>query len=278
MVKFLLTLDEDLLTQAGESTSKNISRRFLLQLLFSSLGLTLAVSPQVSSSIEQHGSVVSEDLIKVFENTMSPNWELYHTGGAARVVHGLDMWIKEMTNLSRLAQGTGWHKSTLVLLTMGYQLQSCVLRDMMNYAQATVAYQKAFHVAQELDDVELMASALARQGVTLIQQERPKEAIIYLSGALDIINAHHAPLLKGHIFQALSEAYAKNQQSQESWYHIGQAETYLGKQEHTQERSLIRGVTQASLSAQKGVNAVLLQECGQAITLMMKASPPMTLH
>jgi tetratricopeptide (TPR) repeat protein len=151
---------------------------------------------------------------------------------------------------------------------MGYQLQSCVLRDMMNCAQATVAYQKAFHVAQELDDVELMASALARQGVTLIQQERPKEAIIYLSGALDIINAHHAPLLKGHIFQALSEAYAKNQQSQESWYHIGQAETYLGKQEHTQERSLIRGVTQASLSAQKGVNAVLLQEYGQAIRLI----------
>src|SRR5205823_5379859 len=120
----------------------------------------------------------------------------------------------------------------------------------------------------ELDDVELMAAALARQGVTLIQQERPKEAVTYLSGALDITTTHNAPLLKGHILQALSEAYAKDQRSQESWSHIGQAETYLGKKEHPQERSLIRGVTQASLAAQKGVNAVLLQEYGQAIRLI----------
>jgi hypothetical protein len=99
---------------------------------------------------------------------MMTNWELYHTGGTVRVVDGLDIWIKELTNVARLAQGTVWYQRTLALLTMGYQLQCCVLRDMMNYVQSTIAYQKAFHVAQELDDVELMAAALARQGVTKI--------------------------------------------------------------------------------------------------------------
>lgn len=74
----------------------------------------------------------------------------------------------------------------------------------MNYAQPNMAHQRAFHVAQELEDAELMASALARQGVILIQQERPKEAIIYLSGTLDLVETQHVPFLKGHTLQALA--------------------------------------------------------------------------
>src|SRR5207245_1827210 len=59
-----------------------------------------------------------------------------------------------------------------------------------------------------------------------------------------------------------------DQQVQESLYSIGQAETYLEKKEHAQEKSLIRGVTKASISAQKGVNAVLLHKYEQAIRLI----------
>ena len=210
--------------------------------------------------------------MKLFENNMTAHWELYHTGGAARVVSGLDAWIKEIARLTRLAEGTNWHTRTLVLLTMSYQLQSCVLRDMMNYTKSHIAYQRAFHIAQELDDPELMSSALARQGVTLIQQERPKEAIIYLSGALDIIDAHSYPLLRGHTFQALAEAYAMAQQPQESWESIGQAEkNFLLSKVDTQERSLTRGVTIASVAAQKGVNALLLHNSQEAVQLIDKS-------
>lgn len=131
-----------------------------------------------------------------------------------------------------------------------------------------MAYQRAFHVAQELEDAELMASALARQGVTLIQQERPKEAIIYLSGALDLVETQHVPFLKGHTLQALAEAHAKAQQPEESWSRIGQAELYLVGKEQSQEKSLIRGVTIASISAQRGVNAVLLYDYQKAISLI----------
>jgi len=56
---------------------------------------------------------------------------------------------------------------------MSYQLQSCVARDMMDYAQAQEAYRKAYQVAKELGDAELIGSALARQGVAFIQQDKP---------------------------------------------------------------------------------------------------------
>lgn len=78
------------------------------------------------------------------------------------------------------------------------------------------------------------------------------------------------PLLKGYILQALSEAHAKLQQAQACWQCLAEAEkSVLGAQEHQQEKtgSLIRCNT-ASLMAQKGVDAVLLQDYQEAIRLM----------
>lgn len=266
----LFALDGDLLTQEQGGNNTNLSRRALLQELLAIIGLPLALSyNQYSSNDVEHGtSIINDDLIAVFENTMMANWELYYTGGAIRVAQRLEKCCQEIAKLAKLAQGTIWHHRLLVLLTTTYQLQSCVSRDMMNYAQANMAYQRAFHIAQELEDPELIASSLARQGVTLIQQERPKEAIIYLSGALDIIGTKSLPFLKGHTIQALAEAYAKAQLVEESWSTIGQAELYLVGKEQSDEKSLIRGVTTASIAAQKGVNAVLLHDYHKAISLI----------
>src|SRR5207253_2226826 len=96
---------------------------------------------------------------------------------------------------------------------------------------------------------------------------RPKEAILYLSGALDTIDGQNFPKLKGHILQGMSEAYAKTHQTQECWQSIEQAEEVLGYQEQTQERSLVR-FNAASVAAQKGIDAVLLQDHQNAITLL----------
>ena len=104
------------------------------------------------------------------EDQMTTRWEMYHTGGTLRASRGIDIWINEIQNFTKATQGTAWHERSLTLLTMSYQLQSCVARDMMDYAQAQAAYKKAYQVAKELGDAELIGSALARQGVTLIQQ------------------------------------------------------------------------------------------------------------
>jgi tetratricopeptide (TPR) repeat protein len=135
----------------------------------------------------------------------------------------------------------------------------------MNYTQAHIAYQKAFHVAEELDNPELMSSALAREGVTLIQQNKPKQAIIYLDGALNTIEEYNFPKLKGHILQALSEANAKAQRSQDCWSSIGQAEEIKGQP--NQEHSLTR-FNSASLQAQRGINTLLLGNYQDAITIL----------
>ena len=218
--------------------------------------------PEVSNLSGLH-----EGSLPFFENDVATRWELYYTGGPVRAGRGLDLSIQGITKLARSAEGAGWHQRALRLLTMSYQLQTCIQRDMMKYDQAHLAYQRAFHVAQELEEPELIASTLAREGVTLIQQEKPKEAIIYLDGALNMIDGRNFLTLKGHIFQALSEAYAKAKQSQDCWQNMGQAEHILTQQGYTQEGSLVR-FNAASFIAQKGVNAVLLEDYEQAVELI----------
>jgi tetratricopeptide (TPR) repeat protein len=212
--------------------------------------------------------IVTDEFLSELEDELADRWNLYYTVGARYAYLGLDAKLQELDKLAQVVEGTRWSSQVLMLLAMGYQLQSCVLRDMMDYRQSHVAYQKAFDIARTLEDQELMVSALARDGVTLIQQEKPQEAIIYLVGALNILDGYDSSVLRGYILQGLSEAYAKADKADESWKSIEQAEGYQTDHVHIQERSLIRGVTTASIAAQKGVNAVLLHEHQRAVTLI----------
>lgn len=268
---------EDQRGTVSEQLTENgriMNRHDLIQELIA-LGFTILMAPH---QLRDHQPVIyvpevsllsgtHESSLSFFENDLATRWDLYYTGGPVRAERGLDLSIREIAKLARLAEGAGWHQRALRLLTMGYQLQTCIRRDMMKYDQAHLAYQRAFHVAQELEEPELIASALAREGVTLIQQEKPKEAIIYLDGALNLIDGRNFPTLKGHVFQALAEAYAKAKQSQDCWQSMGQAEQILAHQEQTQEQSLVR-FNAASFAAQKGVNAVLLGDYERAVELI----------
>ncbi len=268
---------EDQRGTVSEQLTENgriMNRHDLIQELIA-LGFTILMAPH---QLRDHQPVIyvpevsllsgtHESSLSFFENDLATRWDLYYTGGPVRAERGLDLSIREIAKLARLAEGAGWHQRALRLLTMGYQLQTCIRRDMMKYDQAHLAYQRAFHVAQELEEPELIASALAREGVTLIQQEKPKEAIIYLDGALNLIDGRNFPTLKGHVFQALAEAYAKAKQSQACWQSMGQAEQILAHQEQTQEQSLVR-FNAASFAAQKGVNAVLLGDYERAVELI----------
>lgn len=217
---------------------------------------------------EASQQIVADGFLSELKDDLMDRWNLYHTVGARYAYLGLEAKLQELDKLAQIVEDTRRSTQMLTLLAMGYQLQSCVLRDMMDYRQSHIAYQKAFDVARALEDQELMVSALAREGVTLIQQEKPQEAVIYLTGALNILDGYDSSVLRGYILQGLSEAYAKVNRTNESWGSIEQAEGYQTDQVCIQERSLIRGVTVASIAAQKGVNAVLLCEHQRAVTLI----------
>ena len=114
-----------------------------------------------------------------------------------------------------------------------------------------------------------MASALARRGVTYIQQNMPTDALVFLNESLHLIDGYGLSYLRGYILQALSEAYAMSQQPQASWRMIDLAERALERKGSVLERSYCQANT-TSTTAQKGVNAVLLHENDRAIALIEK--------
>lgn len=166
--------------------------------------------------------------------------------------------------------GNELYERALTLLSMGYQLQGSVLRDMMCYSEAYLAHRKAFLIAQGLFNPELIASSLVREGITLNQQERPVEAITCFMRALEIIKHLGYVKLEGYIYQAFTEAQAKTQQSKESWYSIGLAEMAFEQQTVIPEQTLTR-FNISSLTAQKGVYAMFLQEYKNAVDQLDKS-------
>jgi len=240
----------------------DINRR---KLLVGILGIPAALLGLNSEPYIQQANLSQTDRVTFFEHQMATRWDVYHTGGTIRASRGLDTWMKEINGFANSLQGTNQHDRALVIVAMSRQLEGSVARDMMRYKQAHVAYQQAFRIAQELNSPELMASVLARRGVTLIQQDKPLEAITLLEGALTTIDGLDLPTLKGYILQGLSEAYAKAQLKQECFQSIGRAEHII------ELHPLIQGRTQnlfstASVAAQKGVDAVLLLDYKGAIS------------
>ncbi len=140
---------------------------------------------------------------------------------------------------------------------------------MMRYDQAHTSYEKAYKVAEEANDTELMAAALARRGVTCIQQNIPREAIEYLNSAQQMINGMGLPCLRGYILQALSEAYGQEKQEHNSRHYLNLAEGASQRCGEVLERSHCQ-LNTTSITAQRGVNAVWLGDYERAAALIDK--------
>ncbi|SDZ37971.1 helix-turn-helix domain-containing protein [Thermoactinomyces sp. DSM 45892] len=215
-------------------------------------------------------SNLNSDYLSILENEMLIRWSLYHTGGTNLVSYEFDKWMQHVAKTSMFLQGDDLYERSLTILSMGYQLQGSVLRDMRKYAEAHIIHRKASLIAETLFNPELIASALVREGITLNQEERPLDAITCFTKALETIKNLGYTKLEGYIYQALSEAQAKIGQEKESWQSISLAEKSVESKPLTAEINLTR-LNSSSLSAQRGVNAVYLGDYKQAIDQIDKS-------
>jgi tetratricopeptide (TPR) repeat protein len=246
---------------------RNLTRRRLLVGLLGIPAGLLGIEEAIN--FFQQPTQINNDRMAFFEEHLNMRWDMYHTGGTIRANRGLQTWISEITAFAHETTGTIWEERSRDVVVMSYQLQGSIYRDLMLYEDAHQSYEAAFSFAREMDDPELMASALARRGVTYIQQNQPKDAIQYLDSAYKIINGLGLPSLKGYILQGLSEAYAQDRQSYKSWHHLEAAEHALQRQSNVQERTHCNANT-TSITSQRGINAVWLADYGRAVTLIDK--------
>jgi transcriptional regulator with XRE-family HTH domain len=251
---------------------KSLKRRqFLIELL--GIPAVLMALENEKPRLNTVSLMFNDDPMAYLENAMILRFEAQQIGGTRSASPGLSMWMSEVTHFVKETQGTGWHTRALAVLSMSYLLQGTIDRSMyLDYSTAHQSFQKAYRIAQEIDDPELQALALFRRSVTYINADQSYEAITSLKGALNTINGYGYPYLKGHILKLLSEAYAKSQQPQECWRNVGLAENTLSQLASQRERSISiqREFSIASVTAQKGVDAAFLHDYDRAINLIDK--------
>jgi tetratricopeptide (TPR) repeat protein len=254
--------------ERGEKIRMDSVRRLCICLQKKPVELGLSLTDRLDETqtlpSEQLHVVPYNDYLSVLEEEMRLRWSLYHTGGTQLVYQGLNAWVQQIAKCANHLQGSDLYERSLAVLSMGYQLQGSVFRDMMLFTEANIAHRKAFLIADKLFHPELIAAALGREGVTLNHQERPLEAIACFNRALETIKHLGYIKLEGYIYQGLSEAQAKAQQRQESNRSIGLAEKNFEFQSLSPENNFTQ-YNLSSLTAQKGVNSVLLHNYKEAI-------------
>jgi len=241
-----------------------IPRRDFFQEMFISSLLFANLGDEQYAALTQ---LFSGDYLSVFEQELASRWAVYHKGHSASAHQGLQLWLGATELYAKEQTSSRQRNNALVLASMGHQLQGSIYRDWMSYEQAHNSYRQSFLLSDELGDLEVKASSLARRGVTFIQQQKSIEAIEYLESALSLLGELHASHLRGYILQALSEAHAMARHDHASDEHINLAEKVLQENSNIEERSHCQ-LNTTSVTAQRGVNAVLLGQYQKAIRLI----------
>jgi transcriptional regulator with XRE-family HTH domain len=248
---------------------KSIERRRLLIGLLGIPAYLLGLGEEQEQAKEK-AIIVNADQMAFFEESLSTRWEMYYTGGTGRALRGFDTWQQELSRFAKSARGSVWHGRSLSLLSMTYQLENCLQRDLMQYEKAHQAFITGYRIAKEIGDRELMASSLAREGITLIHVDQPQKALEYFTAALSLIKNMGLANLRGYTLKGLSEAYANAGMQQESWRSIGLVERISEGDLDRVEKSLAQFNT-ASITAQKGINAISLHDYERAIMLIERS-------
>ncbi|MBV8822849.1 MAG: helix-turn-helix transcriptional regulator [Ktedonobacteraceae bacterium] len=256
---------------------KDVERR---QLLIALLGIPAAYLQLTTDTQEQQVErvmlVYNDDPMSFLEDTVNARWTTLLIGGALHTASGLGRLVQGVESFAQRIPESGWYRRAHMQLSMVYQLRGSVEGDLLHHQQALDWYQKAHTVAWELQDAELMAAARVREGIILLRNKQPREAIDYLTNAVDLVQGKGLPLLRGNTLCILSEAYARVGQAQECWRTLGLAERALEQTPQAQERSY-REFHAEFVHAQKGIVALILQDHDRAVRLFdksLKTYPP----
>jgi tetratricopeptide (TPR) repeat protein len=254
-----------------EPVIKDVRRR---QFLIAFLGIPAMYLQLETDTHDQWAEraelLYNDDPMSFIEEMVHARWTMLLIGGPRHAARGLSRVVQEVEFFTQAVRERAWHRRAHTQLCMVYQLRGAVESDLMHHQQSLGWHHKAYAVASELNDAELMATVRADEGITFLRRQQPREAIDYLEYALDLVQGKGLPLLHGDTLCILSEAHARTRQAQQCWRNLGLAEQVLPQTAKAQERSH-RAFNAELVNGYKGTNALLLHDYDRALRLIDKS-------
>jgi transcriptional regulator with XRE-family HTH domain len=248
---------------------RNVNRRwFLVGLLgIPAIELDLAGPPPWS---KKTALLANADSMNFFENELALHWKLYKSAGPGIAASTLPAWMQQATQFQAHARSTPWGKRAGTLLSMSYQLDGSIKRELKDTKSALIAYKKSYTLAKEIGNVEMQASTLLRHGRALaLTRANQKEALPYYHQALKLVEGKSLPMLRGGALQNTAEAYARLKESRECWHAIDLAEHIIGREEESRENNY-SSFNKSTIDIYKGSYALYLGDYERALILFNK--------
>jgi len=155
-----------------------------------------------TESLKHMVELAEEDSYYAYEDILVLGWECLRKGGIPQVAERVNRRLKK---LQGIVQGcpTEEKEAWLVLLFQYYRLSSAFSRHVIP-SDGIPGISTAISIAEELDDVELIANAYQHRASLYIAQDQVKEAKYDIDVAMTYANRVNTPL-KGSIYLRAAE-------------------------------------------------------------------------
>ncbi|GHO78431.1 hypothetical protein KSD_62020 [Ktedonobacter sp. SOSP1-85] len=164
---------------------------------------------------------LQEWVLEGLEDGTRLRWQLYYTSGNTLTEDGLRNQIIKLEQLAD--EGGPAHAKICRVLAQNYQLAGSLARDKFHYTMALDQFHKAHIAAEESQSFDMVATAVARQGLALLRQENVEKALALYRNACQIA-VKADPLTKAYVTSGLAEALARNGLRDECYRTLDQAE------------------------------------------------------
>ena len=209
-------------------------------------------------------------VIEELEDGTRLRWQLYYNSKNSLTEDGL---LEQIIKLEQLANDGGQdHTKICQILVQNYQLAGSLARDNFRYKEAAKYFRKAYYIANEIDQPDLKATAIARQGLSFLRQNHFEKALELYQDAVNIATSAK-PQTKAYIIAGLAEALARNGHSKECYEMLDEAEKLLSQthQLSLEEDFAYVQLTMQSLQDSRGECFVLLGEPLKGLNYLISA-------
>jgi len=219
-------------------------------------------------------------VIDSLEVAIRTRWQLYYTSSNSVTEEGL---LNQIDILEQLADNGGVDERRLYrILSQSYQLAGSLARDNFHYSRAKKYLREAQRLAQEAQLPDLETTAIARQAVVLLRQERFEEALTIYQRAASLTTRTQY-YVGAYVYSGLAEAWARNKHQTnyktESYRALDHAQNLLahGPSILAEENFTYVRLTAHSLEDTRGECYMLLGEPKKGLEYLQKASQKLDL-